>query len=197
MDIQLQELLESIKADGVEQAQKQANEIIKNAEQEAEKIKRRASDEADKIITSAQLNADKFTASGKAAVEQAGRDLLITVEQKIKDLFSRVVETSVASSFKPDVLQQAITLVVTNWVEGGDLLIPENQADALLSSVKGKLAEQLRSGYTIVPSDRVSAGFILKEKDGSAYFDFTSTSVAEALSAYLSPAITELISGNN
>jgi V/A-type H+-transporting ATPase subunit E len=50
MEIQLQELIDQIKKEGVESAEKQAQEIIESAKAEAEKITANAQAQADKMI---------------------------------------------------------------------------------------------------------------------------------------------------
>ncbi|KGE73739.1 hypothetical protein [Spirochaeta lutea] len=196
MEVQLQELLEKIQSEGVEEAKQQAQKILKQAEKEAETIKTQAQRDAEKTVQHAQTQADKIMASGKSALEQAGRDLVLSLEQRIKTLFSQVVEASVTSAYSEQVLTDAIGAVVKAWSTDGTIELSAKQGEQVFSSVKKNLSNQLKDGVTIVPNDKINAGFILREKDGSAYYDFSSAAIAKALTAYLNTNISSLISGN-
>ena len=73
MEIQLQELLDQIKKDGVEAAETQAEAIIVSAKTEAEKIISEAKAQADKMIADAKSENAKTVKSGEDALRQASQ----------------------------------------------------------------------------------------------------------------------------
>ena len=78
MEIQLQELIDQIKKDGVEAAEAQAAAILETAKAEAEKIISDANAQADKIMADAKNENERIVKSGEDAIRQAGRILLIS-----------------------------------------------------------------------------------------------------------------------
>ncbi|MBO5305996.1 MAG: V-type ATP synthase subunit E, partial [Clostridia bacterium] len=78
MEIQLQELIDQIKKDGVATAEAEAKTIVETARSDAEKIIFGAQAQADKILTDAKTEAERMTKSSEDAIRQAGRNLLIS-----------------------------------------------------------------------------------------------------------------------
>ena len=54
MEIQIQDLITSIKTDGIEKARAEADEIIRKAKDEADSIIKSANEEKERILTSAK-----------------------------------------------------------------------------------------------------------------------------------------------
>lgn len=198
MDIQLQQLLETIKSEGVEAAEKKAAEIIATAEKKAQEILAEAQEKADKIVKQAKQTAEQREATAKAAIYQAGRDTVLAIEKQLKEVFGRLVAQTVGATYKGKVLEAAILEVVRQWaadVDGGVVVLNPEQAAALEDSLKAKLAEQLKKGIQITPSNKVSGGFIIKQEDGAAYYDFTAEAIAEVLTTHLNPMLAQIING--
>ena len=83
MEIQLQELIDQIKKDGVETAEAQAESILNSAKAEAEEIVAMAQAQADKILLDAKNENDRIVKSGEEAIRQAGRNLLISFRDSV------------------------------------------------------------------------------------------------------------------
>ncbi|MFP4384197.1 MAG: V-type ATP synthase subunit E [Spirochaetia bacterium] len=189
MDVQLKELIETIKKEGVENAEEQSAQIIKSAEEKTRKIIQEAEDKAAAIIKSARKEAAKTEMTGKASLKQAGRDLILDVQDRLKSIFSGIVEHETAGHFDGETLKSTIEAVVKGWAkdEKSDLtvLLPQESLKSLEESFFSKLSAELRSGVEVKPFPNIKAGFRVSEKDGSAYYDFSAESVAEVLAKYL------------
>jgi len=83
MEVQLQELIDQIKKDGVEAAETEAASILASAQAEAEKIIAEARAAADKMILDAKNENDRTMKSGEDAIRQAGRNLLISFRESV------------------------------------------------------------------------------------------------------------------
>ena len=83
MEMQLQELIDQIKKDGVEAAESKAEAIVKAAKEEAEKIIAEAKAEAEKLMQNAKAENEKTVRSGEDALRQAGRNLLISFRESV------------------------------------------------------------------------------------------------------------------
>ncbi len=195
MDVQLKELIDRIKSEGVQSAETEASEIIANAEKRAEQIVADAKKSAEQIIADAEQEARKREESGRQALMQAGRDLLLQLRRRIQAMFSEVIDTAIGETYSGEQLERAVVTLVEAWAGGeqGDLevLLPSDEFEKLEKSLRSRLAEQLSSGVTIKPSTSVEAGFIVSERGGSAYYDFSAEGVAEMLRVYLNPRLAE------
>ena len=91
MDVQLKELIDRIKNDGVKSAEVSAKEIILEAEKKAKdiilKAEKKATDLKDSSIREAELNKQ----SGISAVKQSARDLVIDLKKEIETIFNKLV----------------------------------------------------------------------------------------------------------
>lgn len=197
MDVQLQELIDKIKSQGVASAEKQAASIVEEAEKKAEAIVSQAEEKAKTIIDAAKLQEEQMLRSGKDALAQAGRDLILNVQAKLTSLFQAVIEEGVAGALSGEALQSAVTQVITAWSteRAGkvDVLLPEKEFAALEAGLRKKLSDKLAEGIEIKPTAQMSAGFRVSEKDGAAYFDFTPAEIAAALFPYLNPRLVETL----
>ncbi|MCA1950154.1 MAG: V-type ATP synthase subunit E [Treponema sp.] len=197
MDIQLQELIDKIKKDGVESASVQAEKIIQDAQSEARKILEAAKKEADTIVAAAKRDAERSEKAGIAAIEQASRNLLLSFQSEIQKLLDAVVRREVSASFDDEALKTALPQIIIEWArKDKDDLAVLLQADTL-AKLEGyfakKLSAELAKGVELKSDRNLAAGFRIASKDGSAYYDFSAEAVAELMSAYLNPRLAELI----
>lgn len=193
MEAQLNELIEKIKSEGVEAADQKAAEIIAEANTKAEQIVDEARLKAQSIIDEAKAERTKTEAAGMEALTQAGRDLLLSLESKITEVFRSVIDNRVAASLDESTIREAVITVVKGWAteKAGtmDLLLGDELATKLESALKSDLADQFAAGMEIKPVRGVAAGFRIGTKDGAAYYDFTAAAIAEAMSAFLGPKL--------
>ena len=197
MDAQLNEIIETIKSEGVESAERQAAEIKKKAEEDADKTVKDAEKRAREIVDDARAEAQKLEQSGKQALTQAGRDLILNLQNRITTLFDAVVEKAAGEAYSADVVSEAVVALIKAWPEQKtselNVLLPESQRDKVESQLRSKLADEIKAGLEIKPVQGIDAGFRISVKDGSVYYDFSSEGVAEVLSAYLNPRLQEAI----
>ncbi len=196
MEVQLKELIDKIKSDGVTVAESKAAEIIKNAEAKSQEIIEKAKKEAAQIVSKGKEDALRSENSGKEALRQAGRDLVLNLQSKIIDLFNVIIKNEVAGAMDEKVLGDAITKLITSWngdVSNLKILLSEKDYEKVEKGLKAKLAEQIKKGFEIKPSKQLDAGFLVSVKDGSAYHNFSAEGIAEVLSEYLNPRLSALL----
>jgi len=112
MEIQLQELIEQIKKDGVEAAEVQAEAILNSAKAEAEKIISDAQVRADKFLQDAKSENERMVKSSEDAIRQAGRNLLISFRESVAKELKAVVGESVSNVYSSDELAQLVANAV-------------------------------------------------------------------------------------
>ena len=198
MEIQLQELINKIKKDGIESASAEASRIKQEADAEAARILSSAKKEADDIISRGKADADRSEKAGKAALEQASRNLMLAFRVEVQSLLDKIVAKAATSTYSEGTLKTLLPELLKNWVAKGgsdsvNLLLSEGDLGKLRSWATGALAAELKKGIELKSDRHLTAGFRIANKDGSAYYDFSAESVAELLSAYLNPQLAELL----
>jgi len=197
MDVQLKDLIETIKTEGVKEAEVKSASIIEAAEDKAKAIVEAAKKDAEKIVINAKSDAVKFESSGNEALKQASRDLLLQIEKQVQGLFDSLVQAETEKAFSTKVLEESIIAVVKGWSEKGSsdisVLLSESEAKKVESALKSKLASEFKSGVEIKPFAAVEAGFRIAEKDGAAYYNFTAGGFAELLSEFLNPKLAQIM----
>ncbi len=198
MEIQLQELIEQIKKDGVEAAETRAEAILISAKDEAEKIIADAKLQAAKIMDEAKKENAKTVKSGEDAIRQAGRNLLISFRESVSRELKAIVEGNVNTVYSSDAFAKIIINTVENWAakpEADDITVILNAGDlekleeALLAELKAKML----AGVTLKSNDNFDGGFRIAVNNGTVYYDYSAEAVTDMLSGYLSPKVTALL----
>lgn len=198
MEIQLQELINQIKKDGVEAAETQAEAILDAAKAEADKIISAAKLEADKLIANAKAENEKTVRSGEDAIRQAGRNLLISFRESVSRELNAVAGDNVAAVYSSDALTELIVSAIEAWTarpEADDISVLLNSADlarfeeAILAQLKAKMLD----GVTLKANDNFDGGFRIAVNNGAVYYDYSAESVTDMLSGYLGAKITALL----
>ena len=198
MEIQLQELIEQIKKDGVAIAEAEAKAIVEAARQDAEKIISDAKLQADRILAGAKTETERMTKSSEDAIRQAGRNLLISFRESITRELKAIVGENVTAVYSSDALAELIISVIEKWAnkpEAEDIAVILNTQDIskLEETLLAALKEKLLKGITLKANDSFDGGFRIAVNNGSAYYDYSSEAVVDMLSNYLSPKVTELL----
>ncbi|MDR1318041.1 MAG: V-type ATP synthase subunit E [Treponema sp.] len=197
MDIQVQELIDKIKKDGIETASGEAARLTREAEAEAKRIVEAANKEAEAIIARGKADAERSEKAGVAALEQASRNLVLAFKGEIQSLLDKIIAQAVSASYGEETLRSALPELIKSWaVKGSDslaIVLPEAELNKLRGFFDDKLAEELKKGLELKSDRNLGAGFRIANRDGSAYYDFSADSVAELLSAYLNPRLGEIL----
>ena len=198
MEIQLQELIDKIKKDGINSATEEATKIKREAEAEARRIVASAQKEAADLISSGKADVERYEKAGKAALEQASRNLILAFKGEIQALLDKLIKQAAASAYDEGTLKAVLPDLLKAWVAKGgsaslDLLLSEAALANLKSWATGALASELQKGTELKSDRNLGAGFRIANKDGSAYYDFSSESVAELLASYLNPHLAEVL----
>ncbi len=198
MEMQLQELIEQIKKDGVEAAETQADAIVESAKAEAERIIADAQAKADKLMADAKAENEKTVKSGEDAIRQAGRNLLISFRESVSRELKAIVGEKVNGVYSSDAFAKLVINAVECWAgkpEAEDISVILNGSDlekleeALLAELKAKMLK----GVTLKANDNFDGGFRIAVNNGAVYYDYSAEAVTDMLSGYLSPRVTALL----
>ncbi len=198
MEVQLQELIEQIKKEGVAAAETEAKAIVDDAKEQAEKIIADAKTQADKIIADAKAETERMTKSSEDAIRQAGRNLLISFRESVSRELSAIINENISTVYSSEVLSQLIVTIVANWANKPDaeditVILTAEELETLEETMLQALKEKMLKGITLKANDNFDGGFRIAVNNGSAYYDYSAETVADMLSNYLSPKITELL----
>jgi V/A-type H+-transporting ATPase subunit E len=196
MEIQLQELIDKIKKEGIESASEEAARLKTQAEGEAQRIIEAARKEAARIVREGREDAERSEKAGVVALEQASRNLILAFRGEIQALLERIVGRELEKAYGGDTLKAALPELLKNWAAKGDaldLILPEGECEKLQSWFNEKLSAELKQGVELKADRNLGAGFRIANRDGSAYYDFSAPAVAELLSAYLNPRLAEIL----
>lgn len=195
MEIQLSELIEQIKKDGVEVAESESTAIVSSAKEKAEKIIADATKKAEEIIAKANAENDRIVKAGEDAIRQAGRNLLISFRESVNKELDAIVGEKVSEVYSSEELATIIGEIVKASAQNDDIAVLLNLADLekfeknIISALKAKMLE----GITLKPDDNFIGGFRIEVNGGTAYYDYSANAVTEMLSTYLNPKVTALM----
>ncbi len=198
MEVQLGELIEQIKKDGVAIAEAEAKTIVDAAKKDAEKIIADAQAQADKILAGAKAETERMTKSSEDAIRQAGRNLLISFRESVTRELKTIVGENVAAVYSSDALAELIVRIVDSWANKPDaediaVILNTQDLNRLEETLLAALKEKMLKGITLKANDNFDGGFRIAVNNGSAYYDYSTEAVVEMLSNYLGPKITEFL----
>lgn len=198
MDVQLQELIDKIKKDGIASAEQEANTIKENARKEADSIIADAKAKAESIIKEAQTENARLEKVSIDAIKQASRNLLISFRDGISSELSAIIESNTKSVYSKELMEKLIPETVKAWANKSDVsdlsvLLSEVDLSSLQSSLSGALKAEIEKGLQIKPDKTLAGGFRIGMKDGSSFYDYSSESVAELFSSYLNPRLSQIM----
>lgn len=197
MEVQLQELLDKIKDEGVKAAELESARIRQAAEKKAEEMLLKAQKEASEIIAKARAEAARFEQTSKEMVKQAGRNTILGLRKSILDVYSAVIQTETREALSEKTLEEAIVILIKSWADKKvselEVLLSPKDLAKIESRLRTRLAEELKKGVELKPFPGLAAGFRIGMKDGAAYYNFTDQGIAEIMSEYLNPKLSELI----
>ncbi len=195
MESKLEHLIEKIKTDGIEEAKKSADEIIKTTRKEADSIIKKAHEDAQKIVASAGNQAEKLKSNAESALKQAARDTVLVTKEKLIKLLDMVFQRELGTALSPDLMKELILKIVEHWSGGAKLevLVSEKDLEELRELMFVKSRSELKDTVTIKVDKGISKGFRVGLKDNNVYYDFTDESIAEFLAEFLNPGIREIL----
>ena len=193
MEQQIQDLIASIKKDGIESATNESKKILEEARKEAERIVNEAKKERDKIIADGKKTIEIERARSISSVKQAARDVSLTLRKNLEDKFKKILGQKVSSSLDEKVIAEAIVAVVKGECNGCDVEVSKEMVDKVNAVLSSQFAKELENGVTLRASSSVSGGFKVYSKDGSAYIDLSDEEITKLLYPYLSSSLKEII----
>ena len=180
MELQIQDLVSSIKKDGIESANRETARILADAKAQADKLLADAKSEADKLRADARAEIDVFKASAQLSAEQAKRDAVLAFRQEISAELTKLLTQDTRKALDDKTLASLITAAL----QGEDASAYAAEVASVTDALKSELADEIRAGLELRLSKKVHAGFRLCAKDGSGYIDCSDEELTEQLAPF-------------
>jgi len=198
MEIQLQELIEQIKKEGVQAANAEAEAIVAAAREEAAAIVANAKAEAEKTLLAAKTENERMVKASEEAIRQAGRNLLISFRESVARELRVLVGEQVSAVYSSEAFAKIVVSAVESWANKPDaeeleVILNDGDLQALETTLLAQFKEKALNGVTLKANNNFDGGFRIAVKDGGAYYDYSADAVCDMLSNYLSPKVTALL----
>ena len=200
MDVQLQELIDKIKKDGVASAEAAAQEILSDAEKKARALVSDAEAKADGIIKNAKAETERMEKASEDAIAQAGRNMILSFRDSLTAELDRSIRTETAKAYSKELLANLIPETVKAWTKHADaeelsVLLSEKDLKELESALTSALKDEIAKGLVLKSDKTLAGGFRIGVKDGRAFYDYSSDSLAELFAAYVNPRTAAILKG--
>ena len=180
MELQIKDLVESIKKEGVDTAKAQADAIIAEAQKKAADIVAKAESQAKLAKETSEREIAALKDNALVSAEQAKRDAVLSFKAEIQSEYEKILSAKVDDSLSDKALAALIKAVLTDEDVSGYAAEVHSVSDGL----KALLADEIKKGLEIRPVKNVKAGFRLASKDGSGYFDCSDEAITQMLMPY-------------
>lgn len=180
MELQINDLISTIKKDGIEVAEQEAEKIIAEAKTKAEEIIADAEREADGIVKKAHKETELMRESVRTGAEHAKRDATLAFKEAVKEELHGILSAKTADAMNGATLSKLIIAAIND----------ENPADyiaevaEITEELKSELSEKIKAGLEIKLGKNIRTGFVLSLKDGSGYFDCSDEQASEMLAPF-------------
>jgi V/A-type H+-transporting ATPase subunit E len=201
----LQDLIETLKKQGVDTGEKAGKQIVESAHKEAEEVLVKAKAEAASIISRAKEESDKqmkrLQSSMEIAASQFVNSLKGVIEENLLTLPLQKELTGVLGD--PGFLKALITRFVETYTGSGQgeeiqLLLPKGTQDELKDfamQLMGRHYGQAKGGDPLVlelEAQDVKFGFQVNKKQGNVRLDFSDEAFLSLFLSFLAPKFRDL-----
>ena len=180
MELQIKDLVESIKKEGVDTARAEAEAIIAEANKKAADIVSKAESQARLIKDTSEREISALKENALVSAQQAKRDAVLSFKAAIQSEYEKILSAEVDKSLSDETLATLIKAVLTDE----DVSKYAAEVGSVTDGLKAKLADEIKKGLEIRPVKNVKAGFRLADKDGSGYFDCSDEVITQMLMPY-------------
>ncbi len=194
MEQQIQDLINSIKKEGIDSANEEKRKIIEEAEAKAQAIIKEANAEKDKLLSDSVKQIEKERESLKESLRMASRDLSLSFRKEVEGKIQALLDEKVKQAFDYETLKSLLKTVIEAEFKGDvTVVLPLEKQKEVALSLASELASELTKGVDLTFSASLQGGFRVVSKDGRAFIDLSDDECVKLLYPYISSSVRELI----
>ena len=197
---ELKGLIEKIQKEGILAAEQKAKSIEADAEKQAKGIVDSAKKEAARIIDEAKEEIARQEKSSKAFLSQAARDMLLSLRNRMGLMLDNLLVGRIREALTPDETARIIAALIKEYCQHKKsditVILRKDDLEKIKAALFSQLAEEVKKGVNLIPSEDVTGGFVISYDSGKSSFDFTDRALADYISAYLKPQLEEILSAS-
>ena len=199
MSQQVQELIDKIKSEGIDAAQKKGQEIESQAQKKAQETIEHGQKRSEQMIVQAKEEIKKFQEAAQANIKQAARDTLLNLKREINQILQALITQEVSDTLTPENLAAIITAAVKSFLNqqtaATDVRVALSPTDLekLRNGFLAKLQDELTKPIQCQANGDMHKGFTISFDGGKSSFDFSDASLAEYLGTYLNEEVAALV----
>ncbi|MCE1207312.1 MAG: hypothetical protein LWX00_07890 [Spirochaetia bacterium] len=197
MELQVQELLERIKSEGIDSAKAEAGRIIAEAEAKAAAMLEDAEKAASQREEAARIRIQNMENASRVALSQASRDTILALKDSVQDFFDNLIVASAGEALNASFIQKILPEILKEMAKNlqGDIVVsvPEKIHASLDQALAARMAKELSKGVEFKVFPGIDAGFRISEKNSTVQYDFSAEAVATIISARLNARLSEIV----
>lgn len=180
MELMINDLVSSIKKDGIDAANAKSEEIIASANEKASEIISKAQKEAEQIKAKAENEISILQENAQLNIEHAERDAMLSFKKAVQAEYVNILSANI----KKELNGKTVAELIKAALNGENPADYEAQVSEVTEALKSELAKEIKDGLEIRPTPSVHVGFRLADKDGSGYFDCSDDEIIKMLEPY-------------
>ncbi len=203
MENKLQELTEKIYSNGIEKAKQEAAIILENARKEAAELIRNAKAEAIIIKENAEKESAELKLKTESELKLSSKQVISSIKSQVTSLLTNnLLAGDIEKALgEPAFLKSVIELMVQKWQpnDAGSIdlqvILPENKKEAFEQVIKSKINHLLSKGLTVDFDSQFKSGFKITPADKSYIINFTAEDFDNFFKSYLRDKTAGLLYG--
>ena len=192
----IDQLIERIRREAIEKAQKERNEILRKAEVDAQTIVDRAKTEAQHYLDDTRNFISKEKHKMAAELELSARDFIIKLNDRLKEqMFFPAIKENVRITVKePGFLREVLERLIVEYVKTNpcnlDVLVPKELKTTLATYFAGAIFDDLDKNCDVRLLDEEGIdGFALIKRGEHYVWDFRVETIAQELIRLIEPSL--------
>ncbi len=199
-EIKLDGLINKIKSEGIEEANRQAEEIIKEGEKKADALIDEAKKEVESRLERAAHIIEEKEQASKKAIELAARDSLLSLKESLRKILESLVKSDFDQLMSGEALEDLLLKTIEGWSKNKDsdsgleVLLSEKERNALTDTFMKRLSDHLKAGVEFKVHPDIKSGFRVGMQADHMHYDLTDEYVSELLVAHLNKRLATVFS---
>lgn len=197
MELQVQELLDRIKSDGVDAARAEAAKIIAAAEEKASALRSAAEKKSAELERNAESRIEAMEKASRLALLHASRDTILALREKVQSFMREAILASTSEVLDSAFIAKILPELLDSVAKGSDgrlsILVSPKVLASMDSALANRLSKELGRGVEFKPFTGIDAGFRIAMEGSAAQYDFSAASIADILASRVNERLAECV----